>query len=87
MNVENERYGGGEYSQLNKRDLQENADCFGLPAMNIQTILMAAAHETICHFYMRFRARRASAMDFSMRADSSRTPPTLMRKKVLPFKT
>src|SRR6476469_4395096 len=37
--------------------------------------------------YRRFNARHASATDFLMRADSSRTPPTLMRKKVLPFKT
>jgi hypothetical protein len=37
--------------------------------------------------YRRFRASRASATDFSIRAASSRTPPTLIRKKVLPFNT
>src|SRR5882724_2433640 len=37
--------------------------------------------------YRRLSARRASATDFSMRAGSSRTPPTLMRTKVFPFRT
>ncbi len=32
----------------------------------------------------RLRAARASAFDFSMRADSSRMPPTLMRRKASP---
>jgi len=38
-------------------------------------------------FYMRLIAIRASALDFSIRAGSWRIPPTLMRRKVLPFKT
>ena len=37
--------------------------------------------------YSRLRASRAKATDFSMRAGSSRTPPTLMRKKASPFRT
>jgi transposase len=37
--------------------------------------------------YSRLSAAWASAFDFSMRSDSSRTPPTLMRRKELPLST
>lgn len=37
--------------------------------------------------YMRLIAMRARALDFSIRTGSSRIPPTLMRKKVSPFRT
>src|SRR5712664_3210806 len=58
-----------------------------LPTLNQRDFVSLLARPASAVDQRRFTTARASTFDFSMRTDSSRTPPTLIRTKLSPCRT